>query len=158
MNNVNEILRTFGDKNQPQTIFQAVDGYLQKQVGHKLLTYLLRDGQEVVRLYSSVPDAYPVDGRKPMGPTAWGQQVLERGEIFLGRDRAAMTWAFFDHDLLFSLGLGSVISVPVCYGGKVLGAISLCASEHYYAEEHVDAAVMAASLLVPAFLMATRHP
>jgi len=141
---------------QPQAAFVAVDRYLQQHIGHKLLTYLLKDEEEVVRLYSNQPKAYPVGGRKPMGPTPWGEQLLQRGEIFLGRNREAMAWAFFDHEKLFDLGLGSVISVPVVYNGEALGAVSLCHQEHHYTEADFVHAWTAATFLIPAFLMARK--
>jgi len=149
-----QLFSTLCEPGQPQLGFVAVDRYIKKHIGHVLLTYLLKDGDEVVRLYTNHPDAYPLDGRKPMGSTPWGEKLLKKGEIFLGRNRAAMQWAFFDHEKLFGLGLGSVISVPVIYNGTSLGAISMCAQEYYYTEADFQHAWIASACLVPAFLMA----
>jgi len=49
-------------------------------VGHELSTLLYVDGAEVARARSSRPAEYPVSGRKPMGPTPWGEHVM-KGQV-----------------------------------------------------------------------------
>ena len=96
---------------EPPAAFRAVDEALQEILGHRLFTvFVLRGGGMVERVYSSSPESYPVGGLKPMGPTPWGDLVLGRGQTFLGPDRAAIRWAFPDHELIESLGLGSVLN------------------------------------------------
>ena len=87
--------------------------------------------QEVARIYSNRPAEYPVSGRKTMGPTPWGEHVLNGRQPYLGEDKAGIRWAFFDHELIESMGLGSVINVPAIYDGKVVGTINLLAPEHH---------------------------
>jgi len=89
-----------------------------------------------------------------MGPTPWGEHVMKGRKSYLGRDKAAIRWAFFDHALIESMGLGSVINVPVLYDSKILGTINLLAAEHHYREEHVAPIERLAPLLVPAFMSA----
>ena len=139
---------------QPETVFEAFDAETKRLVGHKLFTLLYVDGAEVARVYSNQPDAYPVFGRKPMGPTPWGQHVLQGRQPFLGRDMDAIRWAFFDHALIASLGCGSVINVPVVYAGETIGTINLLDAEHHYRDEHVAPIVALAPTLIPAFLLA----
>ncbi len=78
--------------------------------------------------------------------------MLKRRQVFLGRTKADIEWAFFDHALIASMGLGSNINVPVVYDGVCLGAISLSHAEDYYDEEHVRRVVPLVPLLIPAFL------
>jgi GAF domain-containing protein len=80
--------------------------------------------------------------------------VLKGRKPYLGRDKAGIRWAFFDHVLIESMGLGSVINVPALYDGKVVGTINLLAPEGFYREEHVPLVERLAPLLVPAFLAA----
>jgi len=115
---------------------------------------LVVDGAEVARVYSSRPEEYPVAGRKPMGATEWGDLVLRRRQPFLGRDKEAIRWAFFDHALIEDMGLGACIGVPVVYDGACLGTMNLLDAEHHYREEHVAPLVAIAPVLVPAFLQA----
>jgi hypothetical protein len=149
---IETILNGLADPGQPDATFRALDAAWQDLVGHRLFTLLLLDGDEVARVYSTVPDKYPVSGRKPMGTTPWGELVLRRKRVFLGRTRADIEWAFFDHALIASMGLGSNINVPVVYDGDCLGAISLSHAEHHYTDEHVSRVTPLVPLLIPAFL------
>jgi len=146
--------RLLAEPGQPDTLFRAFEAATARLVGHELFTLLYLDGDEVARVYSNRPAEYPVFGRKPMNATPWGDHVLKGKKSFLGPDKAAIRWAFFDHELIFSMGLGSVINVPAVYDGQVIGTINLLAPEHFYREEHVAPVERLAPLLVPAFLMA----
>lgn len=139
---------------QPGTVFQAFEESAAVAVGHRLFTLLLVDGNDVVRLWSNRPEAYPIGGRKPMGPTAWGAQVLTAQRPFFGPDVAAIRWAFFDHAVIEGMGLGSCLSVPVVYDGVTLGAMSLLHEEGFYQQHQVPTLAAAAPLLIPGFLQA----
>jgi hypothetical protein len=146
--------RLLAEPGQPQVLFRAFDAAAKRLVGHELFTLLYVDGQEVARIYSNRPAEYPVSGRKPMGPTPWGAHVMQGRKSYLGRDKDAIRWAFFDHELIISMGLGSVINVPVLYDAQVIGTINLLAPEHHYREEHVAPIERIAPLIAPAFLVA----
>lgn len=141
---------------QPETLFAELDRAMKAAVGHQLFTLLYVDGDEVARCYSNRPAEYPVSGRKPMGRTPWGDLVLTRREPYLGPDKAGIRWAFFDHELIESMGLGSTLNLPVVYGGTCLGTINLLDAEHHYRPEHIPAAMQFAPLVIPAFLQARR--
>ena len=153
-----EAARAMALPGQPAPLYALVDRLIQERVGHRQLTLLVVDGAEVARVYSTTPDTYPVGGRKPMGPTPWGAKVLTRQEIFLGRTMDDIRWAFFDHALIGSLGLGSIINVPIVHDGVTLGTINSSHAEHHYTEAHVPMVAELAPLLVPAFLEARRQP
>src|SRR5205085_7694677 len=118
-----EILAALEKPGQPDVIFTALDGLTRSLVGHQLFTLLYVDGDDVARVYSNRPAEYPVSGRKPMGKTDWGDLVLKQQKPFLARDKAGIRWAFFDHALIESMGLGSAICIPVVYGGECLGTM-----------------------------------
>jgi hypothetical protein len=139
---------------QPERLYRALDEATAKLVGHKLFTLLYVDGDEVARVYSNRPAEYPVSGRKRMGPTSWGDAVLKARQPYLGRDRAAIRWAFPDHALIESMGLGSVINAIVVYDGAAIGTMNLLDAEHHYREEHVPLVQRLTPLLIPAFLEA----
>lgn len=151
-----DLIELLAEPGQPNFFFDALDAALSAHVGHRLLTFLYKDGDEVARVYSNIPDVYPVFGRKPMGVTPWGDLVMRRRQPFLGRDREAIKWAFFDHELIASLGLGSAINIPVVYDGEAIGTINLLHEEYFYEEKHVEIAKKFAPLLIPAFLKARR--
>jgi hypothetical protein len=151
-----DLLPLLAEPNQPTPLFQALDQAFKAVVGHQLFTLLVVDGDEVARVYSNRPQEYPVAGRKPMGPTPWGAHVIKGLKPFLGPRVEDVRWAFFDHALIESMGLGSTLNLPVVYNGACLGTINLLDAEHHYNESHVAPAAAFAPLLVPAFLQAQR--
>ena len=119
-----------------------------------LLT-LTPDGQEVERIWTSNPAAYPVQGRKRMGPTPWGAHVLEGKESWMCNDADGIRWAFPDHALIESLGLGACINVPVVAFGRTLGTVNVLDRPGAYNTEALKTAVMFAGLLVLPFSRAS---
>jgi hypothetical protein len=141
----------------PEAAYRAVESAVKDLLGHRLFTILVRfkGGEEVERVYSSLPEAYPVRGRKLMGPTPWGDLVLTRKQSFLGRDRAAIRWAFPDHELIESLGLGCVINVSVQEGGEILGTLNVLDREGAYTSDNQVALVRSFTpCLIPALTKA----
>ncbi|MFM8678368.1 MAG: GAF domain-containing protein [Alphaproteobacteria bacterium] len=148
------LLAAIAEPGQPLRIYQAMEEATRARVGHRLFTLLYVDGAEVARVHSSRPAEYPVSGRKPMGPTPWGAHVLAGRRPFLGRDVAAIRWAFYDAPLIEAMGLGSAINVPVVHDGATIGTMNLLDAEFRYREEDVAPLVRLAPVLVPAFLAA----
>ena len=139
---------------QPETLFRALQHETGELVGHKLFS-LLRvtgNGRILARTYTSNPQAYPVGGTKEMGPTPWGTHVIEKQQPYLGRHSADIRWAFFDHELIASLGCASVINIPVRYDGRTVGVVNLLHQENWYRDEHIPLLDVLCALLVPAFL------
>lgn len=143
--------------NQPAPFFQELDALLQQDIGHVLFTLLAVDGSEVVRIYSSDTEHYPVSGRKPMTDTPWGRHVIGQRKSFLAKDMEGLKWAFFDHELIASLGGGTQINVPVVFDGAVIGTINLTHRAGGYDETHLARAEAFAPWLVPYFLQAARQ-
>ncbi|WP_019997308.1 GAF domain-containing protein [Aureimonas ureilytica] len=154
MNDFVDLTRSLGEPRQPGPFFAQLDAVLKKRVGYILLTLLVVDGAEVVRLYTSDPASYPVSGRKPMTDTPWGDHVIKQGRSFLARDREGLRWAFYDHATIEALGGGSQINVPIVYDGRCIGTVNLTHREHVYGPEHLAAVEELAPLLIPAFLQA----
>ena len=108
-------------------VMQVVEDARRDLLGEGLLTVNLRtdrlpgrstsqaqdSGTELQRIWSSDVDAYPVAGRKRKSWTPWSLQLLARAEVFVGEGPAALKEAFSDHALIASLGLQSIVNVPV---------------------------------------------
>ena len=139
---------------EPDAVFRAVEALAQRSIGHRLFTVMrLHSGmQEVERLYSSQPDTYPVSGRKPKSGTPWGEQVLDRGEIFVANTPDEVHAAFADYELIFSLGIGAIMNVPVRFRGRSLGTMNICHEAGWFADSHREPGRLLASLLVPPLL------
>jgi hypothetical protein len=156
MTELARLLPLLAHPGQPEVLFKALDEAAQRLVGHQLFTLLFKDGGDVARCYSSRPAEYPLAGRKAMGSTPWGDLVLQQQKPFLGPDKAGIRWAFFDHGLIESMGLGAVINIPVLYDGVTIGTMNVLDAEHAYAEKHVAPLLELAPVLIPAFLQARR--
>ena len=149
---VNEVVATAPD---PDTVFRAVEALAQRAIGHRLFTVmrLHAASAEVERLYSSRPDAYPVSGRKPKQGTAWGEQVLDRGEIFIARNPDEVRAAFADYELIFSLGIGAIMNVPIRFRGRSLGTLNLCHEAGWFEAGDAVPGRLLAGQLVPTLLV-----
>lgn len=138
----------------PVDVYRAIEKMVAQHLGFGLFTLMVLtpDGQQVRRVHSTNPQAYPLAGLKQMGPTPWGDLVLRRRECFVGRDAAAIRWAFPDHELIASLGLASVINVPVVALGQVLGTMNVLDAEGRYADADLPVVQGVAPYLVAPFL------
>ena len=154
---VEDLWNVLGQPGQPNSLYAALDRATKEVAGHQLFTLLYVHGNDVVRTYSNRPAEYPVSGSKPMGKTPWGDHVIHGKKPWLGRNKTAIRWAFFDHALIESMGLGSSINIPVIYDGLCIGTMNLLDAEHHYEERHVEALVPYAQLLIPAFNEARRQ-
>lgn len=127
---------------QPQKAFDALWALTRDVVGVKLFTIMTHDGRKGVasRIYSNMPDAYPVSGTKPANETDWSRQVIGEKRTFVANDIEGIAAVFSDHELIRSLGCESVINVPIVIGGAVLGTINCLHEAGFYTPDRVEAA------------------
>ncbi len=132
----------------------AIDAALKATVGYRLFTALTvtPDRAEVERIYSTDPSAYPLNGRKHMGSTPWGDHVIRGRRAYVGRNDDDIRWAFPDHALIRSLGLASVLNVPIVDRGKCLGTLNLLHEADWYKASDVQRVEPFAALLIPIFV------
>lgn len=141
---------------EPMTIYKAVEKIAAETVGFVFLTTLRYDEAEacVVRLHSSNEAGYPVGGKKPLSKITASHAALDSGEVFLAADRAAVKEAFFDHELIFSLGATAILNAPIRYAGKRLGTLNFCGVEGTYGAAEVRNAKILAGLLIAPLIKA----
>jgi hypothetical protein len=139
---------------QPAAVFRAVEAVAQKTIGFRLFTIMRLHAAsvEVERLFSSLPDAYPVSGRKPKQGTPWGEQVLDRGETFIANSPDEVRSAFADYELIFSLGIGAIMNVPIRFRGRSLGTMNICSEAGWFTDADRAPGRVLAALLVPPLL------
>ena len=147
-------------EDQPAAGFAALDAALGAAIGHRLFTILLHDAAAGfnARVYSNQPAAYPLGGRKPITDSGWMQQVIRDGRPWIGQDYADVQWAFFDHELIRSLGCESALNLPVRWRGRTLGTLNLLHQAGWYAEPDAAIGSVIAGLAVPVLLAATLPP
>ncbi len=146
---------------QPLPFYDKLSATVAALIGHRLFTLMVLDmaADEAARIYSSDPQSYPVGGRKPLGEmTGWGEVVIVGRRPYLGRTAADIRWAFFDHELIESLGCGAVINVPVQWDGQILGTMNILDAEYAYDETHLARVLPLAPVLVGPFLQAIASP
>lgn len=124
-----------------ETAFEALWALTRDTVGVKLFTVMTHDATRGMaqRIYSNMPDAYPVSGTKPANETDWTRQVITNKQTFVANDIEGIAAVFSDHELIRSLGCESVINVPITIGGKVMGTINCLHEAGYYTRERVEA-------------------
>ena len=135
--------------NQPQASCAALCALAQDLVGARLFTMSVIDAPAGLarRLYSNMPDAYPVSGTKPMQDDVWSRQVIGAQKIFVANSIEDIALVFPDHPLILSLGCASVINVPVVVAGRVIGTVNCLDVAGHYTPARVAAA---AALRLPA--------
>jgi hypothetical protein len=105
----------------------ALDRLLARLYAHRLFTVLrlVRAEKASERLYSSNVAAYPLLGRKATPDTVWGRIVLDGGQVLVSRNRDDIRTNFSDHETIFSLGIDSMINVPLLWNGAAIGSANV---------------------------------
>jgi hypothetical protein len=154
MADVAALTQRIADGADVREIYREVERIAAETVGWRLFTvlrYLEAEGA-VERLYSSDEKAYPVGGRKPLEKITVSHGAMEKGEVFLAATREEVRAAFFDHELIFSLGISAILNVPIRYASRRLGTLNLCGEEGMYGPAEIASAKMLAGLMVPALI------
>jgi GAF domain-containing protein len=152
------VARELMEPGQPEPVFRALERAMGAVIGHKLFTVLLHypQARESERRYTNQPAAYPVGGRKPVTASAWTERLFVERRPYIGASAEDIRTAFFDHQLILSLGCASVLNVPVVWDGRTLGTINLLHEAGWYDEGDVPVAQTFAALAAPALLELTR--
>jgi hypothetical protein len=134
--------------------WKALEDLAAAVAGHRLFTVMTVDMAAglVRRAYSNRPAAYPTSGTKPLhGNTGeWFETVFVERRTFVANTIEDIAKVFPDHELIASLGCGSVINLPVVLEGTLVSAINLLDAAGHYTPERVAAAE--ARLAIPARL------
>ena len=151
---VAHLLALTADSADAQPVYRAAQRIAAETIGWRLFTilrYVERD-QAVERLHSSDAVSYPVGGRKPLGKIAASHGAMDKGEVFLAATKEDVREAFFDHELIFSLGISAILSVPIRHAGRRLGTVNLCGEEGMYGPPEIVRGKVLAGLLAPVLL------
>lgn len=150
------VAAALSNPDQPTTTFRALERALATAIGAKLFTILLtyRDGS--TERYWTNRAEYPVGGRKPPSETIWGQRMMIERRCYRANGYADIRVAFFDHELIRSLGCESALNIPVVWRGETLGTLNLLHQAGWYAETDETLGLTFAGLAVPAFLLLAR--
>ena len=155
LDDVRAVMALQAEKPERET-YKAVERLAAETCGWRLLTILKYVEKDAVveRLSSSDEKAYPLGGRKPLDKIASSHGGMEHGDIFLAGTKADVKAAFFDHELIFSLGITAIMNVPIRHAGRRLGTLNFCGEEGNYHEREMQIGRVLAGLLAPALLKA----
>ena len=117
--------------------FAALDRLCQNVVGHGLFSCSrfdldARGGGTAARIYSSDEENYPTSGVKDIVPNRWTGIVVDRHETFVANSVEEFSDVFPDHAFIASLGLGSVVNLPVLVRGTFLGTVNILAEAGFF--------------------------
>ncbi|MDE0111152.1 MAG: GAF domain-containing protein [Albidovulum sp.] len=142
---------------QPGAACAALEKLAKNAVGAKLFTLMTVESATLSgrRIYSNMPEAYPVSGRKRLPAGRWTSEVVGKRRIFVANNIAAIAGVFPDHELIRSLGCESIMNIPVAVAGNVIGTINCLDVAGSYTGERVDAACSLALPGIACFLMAS---
>lgn len=136
------------------SLFPALDELCQTSIGHRLFSCSVfrMSGPEsglASRVYTSDPQSYPLSSLKTIVPNRWTEQVIVRRETFVANTVGGFSDVFPDHAFIASLGLGSVINLPVVFRGNFIGTVNMLHEAGYYTAERIE---RAKQLAIPALL------
>lgn len=120
-------------------VFRALHKLTDERVGAKLFTIMRVDMDAMLasRSYTSDAENYPTSGTKPVEMNRWFDIVHGKQQSFVANTLADIASVFPDHELIGSLGCGSVVNLPIILGGKLVATVNMLAAEHHYTEERV---------------------
>ncbi|MPW07882.1 GAF domain-containing protein [Paraburkholderia sp. CNPSo 3155] len=148
-------------KDQPLELFRAVHAVAAKAIGLSLITIMSYDARrhEVERVYTNMPDVYPLGGRKKKQGTAWARQILQDLKPFRAATSQGIREAFDDHAVMTGMGLGSILNIPIAYDGVCIGTMNLTHEEGWYTSRHESIGLLIGAFLAPALLrQSTQSP
>lgn len=124
------------------SVWKALEDLSRAVVGHKLFTVMTVDRAEGLarRAYTDHPVEYPASGTKPIHRNAWFDIVHDEKRSFIANTISGIAKVFPDHELIWSMGCGSVWNLPVVIEGDLVATINMLDAEHHYAPERVAAA------------------
>jgi hypothetical protein len=125
---------------QPAPVFLALETIIREEVGAKLFTLMTFDARTGLsrRIHSSHPREYPVSGSKPLASGRWSRTVIDERGTFVANTIEAIAEVFPDHELINSLGCGSVVNLPVLFSGGVIGMANALDAPGHYTPERVE--------------------
>lgn len=122
--------------------FSALDTLCQDVVGHKLFSCshfeIDSEGRgTAARIYTNDEENYPTSGLKEIVPNRWTTIAIQQRETFVANSADGFLDVFPDHALIVSLGLGSVVNLPVILGGTFLGTVNLLHKSGYFGPDRL---------------------
>lgn len=145
-----EFDQTLAEAHSAGQVFEALQLLANRLVGVRLFTIMRVDMQHMLarRSYTSDERNYAVSGTKPVEMNSWFEVVHAQKRSFVANTPEEMAAVFPDHELIASLGCGSVVNLPVFLQGHLVATVNMLDKAHHYTPERV--ALLEQRLRLPA--------
>ena len=147
-----ELAGALSGSGQPEAGFRALEAALREEIGFRAFTIMQHDGAFNRRVYSSVPDAYPLGGAKPMRDINWMKRV-KAGLPNICNGEAAIREDFTDHAVILGLGCTSLLNLPVYWNGRLRGVLNLLGGATGYDEAQATRGMLFTPYAIPGLMM-----
>ncbi|MFM0009581.1 GAF domain-containing protein [Paraburkholderia sediminicola] len=147
---IERVARMQQEGGKADLVWSEFERSLTEVFGQRLFTVLAYDeaSSRLGRLHSNRLDINPVGGLKRVTQSRWSDQVLRRGEIFVGSTREDIKAVFSEYEVLWSIGCESVLNIPVRKNGVTLGTMNLLGEAGLYDHADIALALVFAQLAV----------
>lgn len=139
---------------QPISVLEEASSRCRSKFGFKLLTFMTyqRNTGELQRIYSTNVHQFPIGVRKKMGPTNWGENVLGKGNTWLGNTAEEIHKTFPDAKIIIEFAGEACACLPIRWNSQTVGVLSLCDERDSYSFRDLLDLDLFAQLLLPAAL------
>ncbi len=119
----------------------ALHQLVENNIGVRLFTLTTFDisSGKAQRIYSNMPNDYPVSGVKDIAEGPWTEAVITKGNVFVANTIKEISKVFDDYKLIKNLGCESVVNIPIFLGEKLLGTLNCLHEEGYYTNQRIAA-------------------
>ncbi len=122
--------------------WRALQELAQTAIGSRLFTVMTVDMNAGLarRAHSSHPTEYPVSGTKPIHRDSWFDIVHGQKRSFVANTIEDIAAVFPDHELIASLGCGSVLNLPVIMNSDLVATVNMLDAAHHFTPQRVATA------------------
>ena len=154
MFNLNQKLIKDIKKENEKNFYKKIDKIVHSLIGHKLITFTVIDQKLKFceRVYSNNNKIYPILGQKKMPKNIWSTKVLKNKQHFICKSKKEIKKIFFDYEIIFSLGCGSIINLLILFQGKPIGTVKILNKENYYSDKDLKKIDFLTVFLIPFFI------
>ena len=117
-------------------LFIKIDKIVHSLIGHKLITFTVIDEKLKFceRVYSNNNKIYPILGQKKCQKISGQLKFLKINNILFVNQNKRLK-IFFDYEIIFSLGCGSIINLLILFQGRPIGTVNILNKENHYSDK-----------------------
>ena len=87
-----------------------------------------------------------------MPKNIWSTKVLKNKQHFICKSKQEIKKIFFDYEIIFSLGCGSIINLLILFQGRPIGTVNILNKENHYSDKDLKKIDFLTVFLIPFFI------